>query len=190
MITSPFERTSRSVSMTSDSMRWNSLPGSQNLTDTVVAPCDDLLDGLVDRRVVEAVQRLQVILIADRLVELGAQANALERRVAGLELRHHLGDSTAQAAVDAMLLEREDVPGLGRRARDGFAVDRLDGVHAEQPHAQSFGTEVSRHAISGREHPARGDEGHVVPLPQGDRAAQLEIRLGLVHDGFAGLAEP
>src|SRR5438105_1410835 len=147
MMRSPFDSTSRIVSMTSFSMRRNSLPGSQNLTDTPVAPCDDLLDGLQDGFLIEAVHRLQVILIADRLVELGPESDALQRRVARIELRHDFRHRTAEAALHAVLLEREDVTGLARRARDRVGVDGFHRVHADEPHAQALAGELARHLV-------------------------------------------
>src|SRR6266849_1725603 len=126
MMRSPFDSTSRIVSMTSASMRLNSLPGSQNLTDTSVAPCDDLLDRFQNRLLVESVHRLQVILIADGFVELGPQPDPLQRRMSGISLGHHLGDRAAEAALDAVLLEGEDITRLGHGARDRVAVERLD----------------------------------------------------------------
>src|SRR4029077_11665095 len=158
MMRSPFDSTSCMVSMTSFSMRRYSLPGSQNLTDTSKAPCDDLLDRLLHRFLVETVHRLQIILIAHRLVELGAEADALQRRhlieVDGVELGHDLGDGAAEPALDAVLLERENVARLGGRASDCIAVEGFDGVHAEEPHAETLAGEASRHLVGGREHAA------------------------------------
>src|SRR5690348_7624690 len=136
MMRSPAVSTDFMVLITSSSIRKNSLPGSQNLTDKSVAPRDDGLDGVHDAVLVEAVHRLQVALVADDLVELRAQADALQLGVSGLELREHLGDRAAQAALDAVLLEGEDQLGLGCRSGDRLGVERLDRVHAEQAHGQ------------------------------------------------------
>src|SRR6266516_1943228 len=189
MIRSPFESTSRIVVMTSSSMRRNSLPGSQNLTDTPIAPCDDLLDGFQDRFLVEAVHRLEVILIADDLVELRAQADALQRGVSRFELGHQLGDGAAQSALDAVLLQREDVARLRRRGDHRIAVDRLHRVHADQPHAESLAGEALRDLVRGREHAARGDERDVRSVADRDRAAHLEVGFLGVDDGLTRLAE-
>src|SRR5260370_18836621 len=112
MIRSPARSTPRMVSIASSSMRRNSFPGSQNLTDKSVAPRDDGLDGLHHAFLVEAVKRLQVLLVSDYLVELGPQPDALEGRVAWLHLVQHLGAGTAQPALHAVLFQREDELGL------------------------------------------------------------------------------
>src|SRR6267378_4064128 len=86
MIRSPAASTPRIVVITSSSMRRNSLPGSQNLTDKAVAPRDDRLDRLHHSLLVETMQRLQIFLVADHLVELRPQADSLQRRARAVEL--------------------------------------------------------------------------------------------------------
>src|SRR2546421_70223 len=177
MIRSPFERTSRIVAMTSVSMRRNSLPGSQNLTDTSVAPCDDLLDGLQDRFFIETMHGLQVILITDGFVELRPQPDAPERRTARLELGHDLGHRPAEAAFDAVLLERENVARLGRSSCDRVLIQRLDRMHAEQPDTESLAGQGARHLVGRSQHAPRCDEGHVGSIAHGDGSAQHELRV-------------
>src|SRR6266851_2204899 len=113
MIRSPAASTLRMVPITSSSMRRNSLPGSQNLTDKAVAPGDDRLNRLHHSLLIEAVQRFQVFLIAHLLVELRPQPDALQQRARAVELGHHLGDRAAKPSLDAVLLEREHEAGLG-----------------------------------------------------------------------------
>src|SRR6266536_4054163 len=104
MTRSPAASTDLIVPIASSSMRRNSLPGSQNLTDKSVAPRDQWFDRLHDTVFVQPVQRLEVLLVADDLVELGSEADALQRRVGAVELGEHLSHGAAKPALDAVLL--------------------------------------------------------------------------------------
>src|SRR5712691_10060 len=190
MIRSPATSTLRIVLITSSSMRKNSLPGSQNLTDKSIAPSDDRLDRLHHSLLVKTVQRFQVFLIADHRVELRPQPDALQQRAGSVELGHHLGDGAAEPAFDAVLLEREHETGFGGCAHDSFAVERLDGMHAQQPDAQAFLSQLGGDAIGRREHAAAGDEREVRTLPHRNRAPQDKGRLVRMHNRLAGPAQP
>src|SRR5712692_951509 len=190
MIRSPATSTLRMVSITSSSMRRNSLPGSQNLTDKAVAPGDDRLDRLHHSLLVETVQRFQVFLIPDLCVELRPQPDAFQQRAGPVELGHHLGDGAPESTFDAVFLEREHETGLGGCAHDSIAVERLDGVHAQQPDAQAFLGQLGGDEVGRREHPAAGDECEVGSLSHRDGAPQREAGLVRMNDWLAGLAEP
>src|SRR6266851_2223009 len=189
MIRSPATSTPRIVAIISSSMRMNSLPGSQNLTDKAVAPGDDRLDRLHHSLLIETVQRLQVFLVADHLVELRRQSDSFQRRARSVKLRHHFGDGAAEPALDAVLLESENEAGLGRGAHDRLAVQRLDRVHAQQADAQSLAGQLSGHTVGGREHAPAGDEREVRAVSHGDRATESERRLVDVDLGLARLAQ-
>src|SRR5260370_6636518 len=89
MIRSPATSTLRIVLITSSSMRKNSLPGSQNLTDKSIAPSDDRLDRLHHSLLVKTVQRFQVFLITDHRVELRPQPDPLHHPPAPVQPAPH-----------------------------------------------------------------------------------------------------
>src|ERR1700674_49460 len=134
MTRSPAASTSRIVPITSASICRKALPGSQNLTDKSVTPVDDRLNRPHDPIVIEAMERFQISLVADDLVELGPQADALQRSVAGFQLGKHFCDRSAETSLNAVFLEREHKARLRGGAHDRLAVQGLDRVHAQEPH--------------------------------------------------------
>src|SRR6266849_11139193 len=138
MIRSPATSTLRMVSNTSSSMRRNSLPGSQNLTDKAVAPGDDRLDRLHHSLLVETVQRFQVFLIPDLCVELRPQPDAFQQRAGPVELGHHLGDGAPESTFDAVFLEREHETGLGGGAHIIIVMELFYSAHAQLPDSQAL----------------------------------------------------
>src|SRR5437867_5863461 len=120
----------------------------------------------------EPVDGQQVLLAPGFRNEGAGQAESLEHHRAYAGLRQRLCDGTTQPAHDAVLLQRDDRPRLPRGRYDSVDVERLHGMHAQDPGIHTVTGEPVGDGDGYLEHGPGGDDGQPLPAAELDRLTE------------------
>src|SRR5690606_32223995 len=106
-------------------------------------------------------------------------------------LSQHFRDGAAKTTRDVVLFDHEDAAGLSCRRDNRLTVERLDGVHVDEPAVQPLGRErlYGIHCCSHRK--PMSDNSEVTPVPEDDGLTKLESgEATLIDHSLTATAEP
>src|SRR5450759_573339 len=146
------------------------------------------LDRVIDAVRVQFVPLVKVIRLSYRGVYV-RDSEPLE-----LNPQPGLGDSRAyrasETADDIVLLHGDYLAGLIGCLDDGLGVERLDGVHVDDPRTDALLLELARGFDGGHHAYTAGNNGDVTTLAHGVGLADLEVELALVDDRLGPAPQP